>query len=110
MVIVAVFTVLLQQIVLGQIVSPRVFSKSVGLHPIVALFALFAGAELFGVLGGFLAVPIAGVIQEIIEALWRHWKTQHPEQFPVDEVAVQPPVLVAETKSSLPDNSIKVPD
>ena len=109
-VIVAVFTVLLQQIVLGQIVSPRVFSKSVGLHPIVALFALFAGAELFGVLGGFLAVPIAGVIQEIIEALWRHWKIQHPEQFPVDEVAVQPPVLVAETKSSLPDNSIKVPD
>ena len=110
MVIVAAFTVLLQQIVLGQIVSPRVFSKSVGLHPIVALFALFAGAELFGVLGGFLAVPIAGVIQEIIEALWKHWKTQNPEQFPVDEVAVQQPVLVTETKSSLDDSSVKVSD
>jgi predicted PurR-regulated permease PerM len=110
MVIVAVFTVLLQQIVLGQIVSPRVFSKSVGLHPIVALFALFAGAELFGVLGGFLAVPIAGVLQEIIEALWKHWKSQNPEQFPVDEVAVQPPVLVTEAKSSLPDSSVKISD
>ena len=107
MLIVAIFMVLLQQIVLGQVVAPRIFSKSIGLHPIIALFALFAGGELFGVLGGFLAVPVAGVIQEVIEALWKHWKTQHPEQFPVEGASLQQPVL-AETKSSPPDNSIKV--
>ena len=80
--VVAVFMVLLMGVVLGQILAPRVFSKTVGIHPIVALFALFAGAELFGLLGGFLAIPVAGVLQQIIAALWRRWKSEHPEQFP----------------------------
>ncbi|HLJ33438.1 MAG TPA: AI-2E family transporter [Ktedonobacteraceae bacterium] len=108
MLIVAIFMVLLQQIVLGQVVAPRIFSKSIGLHPIIALFALFAGGELFGVLGGFLAVPVAGVIQEVIEALWKHWKTQHPEQFPVDNAPLQQPPLLTETTGNLPDKSVQI--
>jgi predicted PurR-regulated permease PerM len=79
--IVTIFTVLLQQIVLGQIMAPRIFSQSVGLHPIVALFALLAGGQLFGILGGFFSVPIAGVIQEIITSYWKRWEQDHPQQF-----------------------------
>jgi predicted PurR-regulated permease PerM len=89
MLIVAVYMSLLQGIVLGQILSPRVFSKTVGVHPIVALFALVAGAELFGLLGGFLSVPVAGVLQQLIVALWHRWKDEHPDQFPPEEVAPQ---------------------
>lgn len=85
MLIVAVFMTLLQAVFIGQILSPRVFSKTVGIHPIVAIFALFAGAELFGVLGGFFAIPIAGVLQQIIIALWHRWEHAHPEQFPQEE-------------------------
>jgi predicted PurR-regulated permease PerM len=59
----------------------RQHSKTVGAHPIVALFALFASAELFGLLGGFLFVPVAGVPQQRIVALWRR-KDEHSEQFP----------------------------
>jgi predicted PurR-regulated permease PerM len=81
---VAVYITLLQAIVIGQILSPRIFSKTVGVHPIVALFALFAGGELFGLLGGLLAVPVAGVLQQIIVALWQRWKSQHPDQFPLE--------------------------
>ena len=87
---VAVYITLLQSIVIGQILSPRIFSKTVGVHPIVALFALFAGAELFGLLGGLLAVPVVGVLQQIIVALWRRWKQEHPEQFPPEESPLQP--------------------
>ncbi|HEX6556695.1 MAG TPA: AI-2E family transporter [Ktedonobacteraceae bacterium] len=79
---VAVYITVLQGVVIGHILSPRIFSKTVGLHPIIALFALFAGAELFGLLGGLLAIPVAGVLQQIIVALWKRWKSQHPEQFP----------------------------
>ena len=81
MIVVAVFIVLLMGVVLGQVLAPRIFSKTVGVHPIVALFALFAGAELFGLLGGFLAIPVAGVLQQIIAALWHRWRSEHPEQF-----------------------------
>jgi predicted PurR-regulated permease PerM len=89
MLIVAVYMTFLQGIVLGQILGPRIFSKSIGVHPLVALFTLVAGAELFGVLGGFLAVPVAGVLQQIIVALWYRWKDEHPEQFPPEESPLQ---------------------
>src|SRR3989454_5885357 len=88
--IVAVFLVLLLGIVMGEILAPRIFSSTVGVHPIVAIFALFAGAELFGLLGGLLAVPVVGVLQQIIVALWHRWKQEHPEQFPPEESPLQP--------------------
>ncbi len=88
--IVAIFIMLLQGVVIGQILSPRIFSQTVGVHPIVAIFALFAGAELFGLLGGFLSVPVAGALQHIIVALWNRWKDEHPDQFPQEEEPLQP--------------------
>ncbi len=88
--IVAIFIMFLQGVVIGQILSPRIFSKTVGVHPIVAIFALFAGAELFGLLGGFLSVPVAGALQHIIVALWHRWKDEHPDQFPPEEEPLQP--------------------
>ena len=87
---VAMYMMFLQGIVIGQILSPRIFSKTVGVHPIVALFTLFAGAELFGLLGGFLSVPVAGALQHIIVALWHRWENEHPEQFPPEESPLQP--------------------
>jgi predicted PurR-regulated permease PerM len=94
--IVAIFMGFLQGIVLGQILPPRVFRSSVGIHPIVALFALLAGGQLFGVLGGFLSVPVAGVLQEIIVAVWQRWKAEHPNQFPSEEPSLPQPAHVAE--------------
>src|SRR3989440_2234115 len=87
---VAIFIILLQGVVIGQILSPRIFSQTVGDHAIVALFTLFAGAALLGLLGGFLSVPVAGALQHIIVALWHRWKEEHPDQFPPDEEPLQP--------------------
>src|SRR5215467_99909 len=98
MLIVAVYMTFLQGIVLGQILGPRIFSKTVGVHPIVALFALFAGAELFGLLGGFLAIPVAGVLQQIIVALWHRWKDEHPDQFPPEELPLLQPAELPEQR------------
>jgi predicted PurR-regulated permease PerM len=85
MLIVAVYMTLLQGIVLGRVLSPLVYRKTVGVHPIVALLALVVGAELFGLLGGFLSVPVVGVLQQIIVDFWKRWKNRHPEQFPPEE-------------------------
>ncbi|GCE16514.1 AI-2E family transporter [Dictyobacter kobayashii] len=78
--IVAVFVFLLQGVFLGQILSPRILGKAVGIHPILAIFALFAGSELFGIVGGILAVPVVGVIQHIVVAAWSKRKQLHPEE------------------------------
>jgi predicted PurR-regulated permease PerM len=92
--IVAVFMVLLLGIVMGEILAPRIFSSTVGVHPIVAIFALFAGAELFGLLGGFFAIPVAGVLQQIIVAFWHRWENDHPKQFPPEELPSQQSVVL----------------
>jgi predicted PurR-regulated permease PerM len=92
--IVAVFLVLLLGVVMGEVLAPRIFSSTVGVHPIVAIFALFAGAELFGLLGGFLAIPVAGVLQQVIVAIWHRWEHGHPERFPPEESPDQQSALL----------------
>jgi predicted PurR-regulated permease PerM len=104
MLIVAVFMVLLLGVVMGQILAPRVFSTTVGVHPIVAIFALFAGAELFGLIGGFLAIPVAGVLQHIVVAFWHRWVQKHPEQFPQEELPHQQSTPSPEQKVAQADS------
>ncbi len=66
----------------GDIIGPRLVGKVVGLHPIVSIAALIAGAELFGIWGALLASPVAGVLQSVLIAFWIEWRETHPEQFP----------------------------
>jgi predicted PurR-regulated permease PerM len=55
----------------GDLVGPRVMARAVGIHPAVALLALVAGSELFGVWGALLGAPIAGLLQAIVTAAFR---------------------------------------
>jgi predicted PurR-regulated permease PerM len=66
----------------GDIIGPRVVGKAIGLHPVVSLTALVAGAELFGIWGALFASPVAGVLQALLIAVWEDWRQLHPEQFP----------------------------
>jgi predicted PurR-regulated permease PerM len=65
----------------GDVVGPRIVGKTIGLHPVVSLAALIAGAELFGIAGALLASPVAGVLQALLIALWIEWRTAHPKAF-----------------------------
>ncbi|HEY4386329.1 MAG TPA: AI-2E family transporter [Ktedonobacteraceae bacterium] len=66
----------------GDIIGPRIVGKAVGLHPVVSLTALVAGAELFGIWGALFASPVAGVVQALLVSIWAEWREHHPEQFP----------------------------
>jgi predicted PurR-regulated permease PerM len=65
-VVTALCCVLLSSFFFDQIVYPRVVGGSVGLHPVMSLFALAAGTTLFGVPGILLATPVAAAIQLIL--------------------------------------------
>jgi len=45
----------------GSVIGPKILGESVGLHPLTVIFCLFAGGELFGVVGMLLGVPVAAV-------------------------------------------------
>ncbi len=47
-------------------ITPRLVGGSVGLHPLVNIFALMCGATLFNVWGMLLAVPVAASIQMLL--------------------------------------------
>lgn len=50
------------QAIEGSILTPNLIGNRVGLHPAWVIFAIFAGGELMGVLGIFLAVPVAAIV------------------------------------------------
>ena len=68
-------------IIEGDVVGPRIVGKTIGLHPVVSMAALIAGAELFGIPGALLASPVAGVIQAFLIAIWTEWREMHPKEF-----------------------------
>ena len=49
----------------SSIISPKIISDKVGIHPIVVILALIIGGKFFGVLGLLIAVPAAGIIKVI---------------------------------------------
>jgi predicted PurR-regulated permease PerM len=62
---------LIQQIE-GNIISPKILGESVGLHPLVIIFALLVGGELYGLLGLIVAVPVAAIVRILWKHLYRH--------------------------------------
>jgi predicted PurR-regulated permease PerM len=72
---------LVVHVIEGDVVGPRIVGKTIGLHPIVSLAALIAGAELFGIAGALLASPIAGVLQALLIAVWIEWRATHLKDF-----------------------------
>jgi predicted PurR-regulated permease PerM len=51
----------------NHLLIPRVMNRSVGVHPVVTLMAFASLTKLFGLAGALLAVPIAAVVQILID-------------------------------------------
>jgi predicted PurR-regulated permease PerM len=66
---VLIATIVLQQVALN-VISPRIMSKSVGIHPMFVFFALLLGAKVAGFWGVVLAVPIAGILNSLFAYLY----------------------------------------
>jgi predicted PurR-regulated permease PerM len=51
------------------VIYPRIIGSGIHLHPLAVILAILAGAELAGVTGIFLAIPIIA----IVSVTYRHW-------------------------------------
>lgn len=52
--------------IVRQIAEPKIVGDSLGIHPLVTLFAMFAGLSLFGVAGMLLGPAVALVLKELL--------------------------------------------
>ena len=63
---VIVATLVIQQTE-NSLLVPRVMRKAVGINPFVSLLAIFSFSSLFGIAGALMAIPIAAIIQLLLD-------------------------------------------
>ncbi len=67
----ALSVILVVQLVDNILLQPLIFSKSADLHPIYIIFVVLLGAEVAGVIGMLLAIPVTTVIRIVVtEIRW----------------------------------------
>ncbi len=80
LVVLAVY--LLIQLVSDRLIAPKLMSESSNLHPIVVIIALLAGAEFFGAIGLFVAVPAVAAAR----VAWMHYRLWAAEDEDIAEL------------------------
>ena len=56
----------------GHVVAPLVFGQALRVNPLLVIFALALGAEVAGIIGALLALPIAAIARETVAYLRGH--------------------------------------
>lgn len=73
-----VTTIVIQQLE-NSLLVPRIMRKAVGVNPFVTLLAIFAFSSLFGIAGALMAIPMAAIIQLLLERFVFHQTAAEPE-------------------------------
>jgi len=76
----------------GHLVAPQVFGHHLRINPLLVIFALLFGAQLYGILGALLALPLAAIGRETVVYLNQHlvlepWGTLSPETIETRRIA-----------------------
>jgi putative heme transporter len=56
----------------GHVVAPNVFAQALRINPLLVIFALLLGGQLYGIIGAFIALPIAAILRESVVYFRRH--------------------------------------
>jgi predicted PurR-regulated permease PerM len=79
----ATFTV--AQVIEGTILTPKLVGGRIGLHPVLVIFAVVAGGQLFGFFGILLALPAAAILSVLVRFAYHRYLKEHPA--PVESAA-----------------------
>ena len=78
--IVAIVAFVVQQFD-NDLLAPVIYGRMIRLHPALVLIALATGGTLAGIMGAFLAVPVAAVASAVLRELWERygedWRSSH---------------------------------
>jgi predicted PurR-regulated permease PerM len=80
--IVVVYSIVIQ-VAENNILVPRLMGHSVGVSPVIVILAVFAFTSLLGITGAFLAIPLAAILQVLMDHLVVHagvLSTEEPDE------------------------------
>jgi predicted PurR-regulated permease PerM len=66
----------------GHVVAPQIFGHTLRINPLLVIFALLLGLQLYGVVGALVALPILAVLRETFVYLSRHLTFESWERSP----------------------------
>jgi putative heme transporter len=66
----------------GHVVAPQIFGHTLRINPLLVIFALLLGLQLYGVVGALTALPILAVLRETLVYLSRHLRLEPWERSP----------------------------
>jgi len=75
--VVATFSI--AQAIEGSLLTPKLVGDRIGLHPVIVIFAVAAGGQLFGFFGILLALPAAAVLSVLVRFAFNRYLKEHPE-------------------------------
>lgn len=64
----------LSQMLEGMYLTPKLVGDRIGLHPVVVIFAVMAGGQLFGFTGVLLALPVSAVIMVLLRHVHERYR------------------------------------
>jgi predicted PurR-regulated permease PerM len=103
----------------NHLLQPVIYARTVQLNPLTVIVAILIAAELAGILGALLAIPVASIIQVVLRDVWdhrrgrpKHEPTVGEAERPVDAepAPVPPPDAVPEPEPALRANSRPLPE
>lgn len=74
-----VATFAIAQFVEGSFLTPKLVGDRIGLHPVIIIFSVAAGGQLFGFFGILLALPAAAVLSVLVRFAYDRYLKEHPE-------------------------------
>ncbi len=74
-----ILTFSIAQMIEGSILTPKLVGDRIGLHPVIVIFAIAAGGQLFGFFGILLALPAAAVVSVLVRFAYHRYLKEHPE-------------------------------
>ena len=80
-----VYLVVYQQLE-NNLLQPAIYRRTVALHPLLVIAAVLIGADLLGVLGALVAIPVAGAVQIVARDWWEFRKRQPSPLAPAEAV------------------------
>jgi predicted PurR-regulated permease PerM len=67
------------QLIEGSVLTPKLVGDRIGLHPVIVIFAVAAGGQLFGFFGILLALPAAAVLSVLVHFAYHRYLAEHHE-------------------------------
>ena len=77
------------QLVESYVLTPRLVGQAVGLHPVVYIVALIAGANMFGFVGMLVAIPVTAVLKVLLMGAVDAYQSSYLYREPPQEKATE---------------------